>query len=226
VEIVAHRGASAEAPENTPAAFDLALEQGADVLEIDLQMTADRRLVALHDPTLERTHNDARAIGEVTASDVELMRLGALLRTYRGRARFLLDLKDPRPPMERRLIRAIRQADVAKDVTIQSFNERSLRRVRRLAPELTVAFLVEEMPERPMKWLDRAQRAGAQAVGIPRAGLTRRLVRAAHQRGLRVRTYTVNGPVEARRFARWGVDGLITDRPDVIRAALSLPTAA
>jgi glycerophosphoryl diester phosphodiesterase len=221
VEIVAHRGASADAPENTVEAFDLALEQGADVLEIDLQMTADRRLVALHDPTLERTHGDPRAVGELTVGDLEVARLGALLSAYAGRARFLLDLKEPRPPMERRLLRAIRNADAQAAVTVQSFDMRSLRRIRRLDPAIAVAALADDMPARPVKWLDRAQALGAVAVGLPRAGITRRLVRAAHERGLRIRAYTVNGPAEARRFARWGVDGLITDRPAAIRAALA-----
>jgi glycerophosphoryl diester phosphodiesterase len=221
VEIVAHRGASGEAAENTTEAFDLALDQQADVLEVDLQLSADRRLVVLHDPTLERTHGDPRAIADLAAADVQVLRLGALLRAYKGRARFLLDLKQPRPPMERRVLKTIRAADVASAVTIQSFDERSLRRIRRLAPDVAVAFLAEEMPARPVKWLDRAQAAGAVAVGFPRVGLTRRLVRAAHERGLLVRAYTVNGPAEARRFARWGVDGLITDRPAAIRAALA-----
>jgi glycerophosphoryl diester phosphodiesterase len=226
VEIIGHRGASAEAPENTIAAFDLALEQGADVLEIDLQMTGDRRLVALHDPTLERTHGDPRAVGDLTVAELEVARLGELLRAYRGRARFLLDLKDPRPPMERRLVTAVRSAGVGPAVTVQSFDLSSLRRLRRLDPAIAVAALADEMPQRPARWLDRAQRLGAVAVGVPRAGVTRRLVRAAHARDLRIRAYTVNSPAEARRFARYGVDGLITDCPGVIRAALALPAAA
>jgi glycerophosphoryl diester phosphodiesterase len=226
VEIIAHRGASANAPEHTLEAYDLALDQGADALEIDLRATLDGKLVALHDPTLERTHGDPRAVAETTFAELSALtrapeRLGQLLRAYRGETRFLLELKDPVPPMERRLVRAVTHSRVRAGVEVQSFDESCLRRMGRLAPDIPLALLVDPMPARPLAWLDRAVRFGARAVGIPRKDVSQALVRAAHERGLLVRAWTVNEPGEARRLAALGVDALITDAPGVVRAALA-----
>jgi glycerophosphoryl diester phosphodiesterase len=228
VEIIAHRGASADAPEHTLAAYDLALDQGADALEIDLRATADGKLVAVHDPTLERTHRDPRAVADLSFAELRALperpeRLGGLLRAYRGETRFLLELKDPVPPMERRVIRAVTHSRVRADVEVQSFDEGCLKRMRRLAPDIPLALLVDPLPARKRVWLDRALRLGARAVGIPRAQVDAELIDAAHERGLLLRAWTVNDPAEAGHLAGLGADALITDAPGAIRAALSAP---
>ena len=236
MEIIAHRGASLDAPEHTRAAYDLALAQGADMLEVDLRCTADGRLVALHDATLWRTAGDGRAIEDVTLDDLrELppgrrpLRLGGLLRDYATRSRLLLELKDPAPPMERRVVAVLDRHAARGAVEIQSFQENGLRRVRRIAPDVPVSVLWLKAPRRPAAALDGLAELGAHAIGVHRRFVSAELVRAASLRGIAVRAWTVNDPAEARALAAIGVSGIITDAPGRIAQALAdlaLPLAA
>ena len=169
MQIIAHRGASADAPEHTWEAYDLALEEGAGVLEIDVRMLADGPLAAIHDATLWRTAQDRRAVAAITRADVKALpkavrplRLSKILERYEGRCRFLLDLKDPEPAMERRLTRLLRDFGLGDAVVVQSLDERSLRRLARR--DLRVAPLHERRPGR--RALDRARSLGAVGVGV------------------------------------------------------------
>jgi glycerophosphoryl diester phosphodiesterase len=229
VEIVAHRGASADAPEHTLLAYDLALAQGADALELDLRVTADGELVVLHDPTLARTAGDARRVADLRAADlgrlapeVRPLGLGDVLARYGGRTAFLLELKDPAPAMERRLVRAIEDAGVAGDVVVQSFEVEALRRLRSLDPRLPVAPLFLRTPFAPWRerWLEGLAAFGAAALGVHRRQVDAALVAAAHRRGMGVRSWTVNHAAEAARHVALGVDGVITDRPATVLAAV------
>ena len=99
-EVITHRGASGYAAENTFAAHDLALEQGADVLELDVRATADGALAVLHDSTLARTAGDARAIGQLNVADLQTIPsavrpplLDEVLARYGSGATYLIDLK-------------------------------------------------------------------------------------------------------------------------------------
>ncbi|MCW3010365.1 MAG: hypothetical protein JWO90_769 [Solirubrobacterales bacterium] len=208
-EVIAHRGASADAPENTWAAFDLALAQGADALELDLRATADGHAVVLHDPTLLRTHGDPRAIAEVRLADAPagLPTLPAVLERYAGRTRLLLELKVPLP---------LACVTGLPGVVVQSFDRPALRRAVRADPALRVAplFAVRPTPRQ----LDRAARH-AEGVGIPHALVDAQLVAAAHHRGLRVRAWTANAAADLARLSTLGVDGLITDLPTLALAA-------
>lgn len=218
VEVIAHRGASLELPEHTFAAFDLALEQGADALELDLRATADGHVVVLHDPTLARTHGDPRAIGQVRLADLPaecaVLTLAGVLERYAGAARLLLELKPGGAPVEA----VVRQVVDTKGVVLQSFDRLALRRAARCAPGLAVAPLYTGRPT--ARQLDRAAR-GAEGVGVRHALVDAALVGAAHRRGLRLRAYTANEPAELLRLAALGVDGLITDAPARARAALA-----
>lgn len=229
MQIIAHRGASADALEHTWEAYDLALADGAKGLEIDVRLMADDRLAAIHDATLWRTAHDPRAVASVTRADVKALpkavrplRLSKILERYEGRCRFLLDLKDPSPVMEKRLTRLLRDFGMEDAVVVQSLDEVSLRRLARRG--LSVAPLHDRRPG--PRALDRARNLGASGVTLRHQHVTAELLAAAAQRGLAVRAWTVNEPAEAVRLAALGVDGLITDRPGAIRVALAAPVAA
>jgi len=233
IEVAAHRGASADAPEHTWAAYELALAVGADVLELDLRATADGELVVLHDPTLARTVGDPRRVDAVTLAELGALAaarrplpLDAVLARYGHRTRFLLELKEPQPPMEARLVEAVAAAGIRDRVVVQSFDEPGLRRVRALDPELRLAPLYRLEPRaRLLSRLD-AVAAYACAVGLHHRTVDAVIVRRAHDLGLRVRAYTVNAPAEALRLVELGVDGLITDAPGRVSAALRPVVAA
>jgi glycerophosphoryl diester phosphodiesterase len=225
-EVVAHRGASAYAAEHTFAAYDLALEMDADTLEIDLRSTADGELVVLHDATLERTTGDARPVAEVTAADLpehnRPLLLGELLERYGAAAHWLIELKDPHPAMEAALVSALRAHRATRAVTVQSFDHGSLRRLRRSVHGIAVAPLMcESTPRAALPALLRRASRYACGAGVLHSSVDAATVAAAHALGLRLRAFTVNGSEDMERLVALGVDGLITDRPDVARGVVA-----
>jgi glycerophosphoryl diester phosphodiesterase len=222
-EIVAHRGASAAAPEHTIVAYDLAMCQGADALELDLRETADGELVILHDATLQRTAADPRAIASLPSAALESLSaatrpllLRTILQRYGRRTRYLVELKEPTPRLERRALAALTAYGLRDRVVIQSFDLGSLRRLRMLDPRLAVAPLLSAVPRRREQFLDGVAASGAVAVGIHHHAVDADLVAAAHRRGLGVRAWTVNQTGDAERLLNLGIDGLITDLPGAL----------
>jgi glycerophosphoryl diester phosphodiesterase len=225
VELIAHRGASGEAPENTLAAYDLALEQGADVLEVDVRATADGELVLLHDPTLLRTTGDPRRVDELSAEEVAALPhpsrpvpLDAVLARYGRRARFLVDLKEPSPAWEGRVLEALERHGVADRALLQSFDLEALARLR-AAGGVAVASLYRRSDRAAIE-IDAVPEY-TEGIGPWHGVVDAELVDAAHARGLAVRPWTVDDPAEAERLLALGVDGLITNRPAAVRPAVA-----
>lgn len=218
-ELIAHRGASAYAPENTLAAYDLALEQGADVLELDVRVCADGEIVTVHDPTLLRTAGDPRRVDRVTVAELRALdaapaTLDEVFARYGRATRYLVDLKDPVPGWEERVPEAIARHGLRGRVTVQSFDFEALRRLRARVPWLALGALNPAVlgPHRP---LDHVEQIGGEAIGVPHATLDSSFVRAAHGRGLKVRAWTADAPADIERLLALGVDGVITNVPDV-----------
>ncbi len=206
VEIIAHRGASGHAPEHTVPAYDLALAQGAHMLELDVRPVPGRGLVVQHDRVEARRP----------------LALEDVLRRYGARTRLLIELKDPDPSWEGDVLAAVARHGLEERVVLQSFDAHALRRLRERAPHLAYAPLVRAAA-RPSR-LD-ALATWASAVGVWHHRVDARLVARAHDRGLAVRAWTVNAPRAIERLLALGVDGVITDLPDVA-GAVALPAAA
>jgi glycerophosphoryl diester phosphodiesterase len=269
--VIAHRGASAYAPEHTLAAYDLALEMRADYIEQDLQMTADGELIVLHDATLDRTaRGGASCTGEVIRKTLSAVRscevgswfnernpdrarvefskervptLDEVLERYGDRANFYIETKNPEeaPGMEEKLVAQLDRHRLLPPrswrttpgdptsswspvprVVIQSFSEASLRKVRSLAPGLPLVQLTERgapSAERTAL-LDRATEYAA-GIGPHREDASDALIGAAHARGLVIHPYTVNDETEMQRLMRLGVDGMFSDRPDVLASIVA-----
>ena len=205
MELIAHRGASGHAPEHTFAAYDLALAQGADMLELDVRATAAGELVVQHDRTALRTGR-------------EPLPLDAVLGRYGRATRWLVELKDPEPSWEQRAVGALAAHGVADLAVVQSFDVRALRRLAHPA----LAALTRHRPSaRRLAAIARH----AQGVGVWHEALDPATVAAARAHGLAVRAWTVNDPAALARVAALGVDGVITDLPDVARAAVAAVAA-
>jgi glycerophosphoryl diester phosphodiesterase len=229
VEVIAHRGASAYQPEHTFAAYELALAQGADTLELDVRPAADGTLLLVHDRTLLRTAGDPRRVADLDAvaltrlsAGVRPLRLDAALRRYGGRCRLLVELKEPGPAWELEATAAIARHGASR-VVVQSFAPAALERLRRAVPELAVAPLYARGRLRRAD-LDAAARYAA-GIGVEHRDVDADLVAAAHGRGLALRAWTVDEPAEMRRLVGAGVDGLITNVPDVAREVVAVPLA-
>jgi len=194
IEVIAHRGASGHAAEHTWAAYDLALAQGADALELDVRMTHERELVIQHDP------------GPVPPGT---LRLGEVLARYGRRTRYLIELKDPRPWMPRLTRECVQAHGLADRVVVQSFDRPWLRRL----PELPCQGLFTPWTSR-RRILAAIESGAFDGVGVWHRGVDAGVVAAGRAHGVAVRAWTVNAPADMARLVALGVDGLITDHPD------------
>lgn len=210
------------------AAFDLALAMGADALELDVRATADGHLVLVHDRTLERTTGDPAPVASRTLAQLAALgparplRLGEVLRRYGTRTRYWIELKDPAPAAERRLVHVLRRHRVHRHAVIQSFDHASLRRLHGRHPGLAFAALFcESAPVTEVCAQLGDVSAFAGRIGPCAAVVDELLVRRAHARGLAVHPYTVNAEPELARLIALGVDGIFTDVPDRLRGMLA-----
>ncbi|MEA2169698.1 MAG: glycerophosphoryl diester phosphodiesterase [Solirubrobacteraceae bacterium] len=215
MQVIAHRGASAYAPENSLAAYDLALAQGAHVLELDVRVARDGAVVVVHDPTLARTLGDPRPVAEVPSA--ELLLLETVLTRYGARTRYLIDLKDPTPAWETRVVDAIERHGLRTRCTVQSFDGAALDRLHRAASWLDLALLFDQSAS----WHIDVEAVPGHLAGLGpwHPAVDADLVARAHARGLRVVPWTVDDPDEVHRLRGLGLRHVITNRPDVAVAA-------
>lgn len=245
--ILGHRGASAYAPENTLASFRLAVEQGADGVELDVTLSADGVPVVIHDDTLDRTTNGHGPVGRLTLAELRTLQAGYPARfgeTFSGlriptlaevfeacgdQPIINVELKHDRSPgrqLAQRVVELIHAHGRQERVLISSFQFSSLGRVKALDPALPIGllYMAPWAGRRLVKFL--ARRLPHEADHPAAQGLTAQDIAWYHQNGWRVNTWTVDDEAGLRRLAADGVDGLITDRPDLalrVRAMLALP---
>jgi len=232
---IAHRGASSYAPENTFAAFDLAIEMGARHLELDVHFSSDGHLVVIHDDTVDRTTDGSgpvtnRSLAALTALDAgawfdprfkgeRIPTLGAVLERYWG-AHLHVELKGHSAGLAQRAVDMIRSSGLATNVTVTSFQKAKLEETRAYAPELPTGWLVGEVSD--------AVVAQARAMGLtqlcPRAGaVTPELVSRLHAEGLVVRAWGVATEDLMRQVVTAGADGMTVNFPDKLLAYLATP---
>lgn len=248
--IYAHRGGAALRPENTIAAFDHGLECGAEGLEFDVHLSSDEVVVIHHDDTLERTTDGRGLLRGYTAAQLASVDAGFHFRDadgsfpYRGRgigiptlrevlaryptAPMIIELKVGGRRLAERVVEDLRSADALARVAIGSFYPDALRAVREYEPALPTGATKEETRWALYRsWIGLSIGTTAyREFQVPIwSGMTpivtRRFVGAAHRAGVAVKVWTVNEELEMRSLVRLGVDGLITDRPDLARAIVS-----
>ncbi len=234
----AHRGASAKAPENTLAAFRLAHDLGADGVELDVQLTADGRVVVIHDETLDRTTTGrgpvgARTLREIKAFDASNDRLGYQGETVPTLEQVLdlvgptgmdvnIELKnsvEPYPGLEQAVLTIVEAAGMADRVIYSSFNHISATQLARSSQPSRVGLLFSDVLAEP--W-DYAQRLDVAALHphwkyvqfVPET------IERCHALGLAINVWTVDSPDMVRRLADLGADAVITNRPDEARTVL------
>ncbi len=233
--VIAHRGASADAPENTIAAFELALEQDADGIELDVHLSHDDHLVVFHDFTVERTTDGAGPVRGLTVRELKRLDAGGwrdrrfrgqrvqtlheVLERFRERTRFWVELKGGSalyPGIEDRVVSALEIYDVVDRTLVQSFDHEALGRIRAASPEIRLGALVERAP------LDGALlRPGVVDAICPDVQvLSEPELSKIREAGLACYVWTVNEPAQVDRLVGWGVSGVITDRPGALRARL------
>ena len=231
--VIAHRGASATAPESTAAAIRAAVRAGAAMVELDVQMTRDRRLVIFHDDRLERTTDGTGHLTQATWAQLARLDAGGWFhRRCKGERILLvsqalallppsvgvnLELKTTARPRALlcRVVRVLRRARGTKRIWLSSFHAALLRPLRRTGWPL--ALICREEADRA---LARAIRLGCAAWHPFHTLLTPRRLARAHAAGLRVHVWTVDEPSHAHDLARLGVDGIFTNDPARLVTAL------
>jgi glycerophosphoryl diester phosphodiesterase len=224
--IIAHRGASAAAPESTAAAIREAARAGAGMVELDVQLTRDGRLVIFHDERLERTTDGRGVLRRTRYADLARLDAGGwfhprfsgervllvsqALRLVAGRMGVNLELKRTAAPRRliRQLLRLLSRVPRRQHLLLSSFDARLLDLAR--PSRRPLALLCRRQPNRSLR---QAVRLGCAAWHPFRTLVSPRRVAAAHAAGLRVQAWTVDDLRAARRLARMGVDGVFTNDP-------------
>ena len=230
-QIWAHRGASHYAPENTLPAFELAVSQGADGVEFDVQLSADGAVVVIHDEQLERTTSGTGRVVDYTLAQLRGLDASAGWPGFDGLQiptlidvlevlapsdlRLNIELKnseEPYPGLEEKLVAAVRAFDVQDRVCLSSFNHYSLRRLRSMHSGCELAALYTDPLFRPWRY---ASELGVAAIHPPAMCVFgKEFVNKAHRAGVAVRPWVVNGERALRRMFAYGVDAIFTDLPD------------
>jgi len=230
--VIAHRGSSVRAPENTLKAFAAALEDGADGIEFDVRLTADHRAVLMHDDDIARTTNGAGRVSEMTFDELRGFdagggeRVSALeeaLALIRGEVAIVAEIKGAFGGTN-----LIDGAAVARAVlpmiagvpslTVSSFDPGAIAVVRAAAADIPTAITIGGSSE--LDWgLQLAIEAGHAQVHVPAERVEASFVARVHESQRAVLAYTVNDAPHARELQAMGVDGIFTDDPAAIRLA-------
>ncbi len=234
--ILGHRGAKGYAPENTFPSFQKALELGVDIIELDVHITRDGRIVVCHDDSLERTTGVRRLIGESTWEEIRHLDAGKwfgpefvgvriplleeVLDWARGKVPVVVEIKrgvGEREDIVERTVAIVKECGMEGEVEIISFDHRFVRRAKEIAPEIAAGILYVGALVDPIR---AARDALADALHPHFAYVDKELVEKAREAGLAVSAWVVNDPETARLLASWGVDCIGSDYPDRIRRAL------
>lgn len=227
IKVWAHRGASAYAPENTMAAFEMALEMGADAIELDVQMSRDGYLVVVHDPVLERTTDGQGFVKDYTLQELQRFDAGAwfnerfrgeriptladVFELVRGRAMLNVEFKlmpIRYPGIQEALLKLIRDTGFPMDdLVVSSFEHPSLLRLQSLEDRIATAPLFTHYPT--------ALRALPGSIMHPHWGVVdEEFMAKARAEGRKVNVWTADDPRAWERLRALHVDGIITNTPD------------
>jgi glycerophosphoryl diester phosphodiesterase len=232
--IFAHRGASAHAPENTLAAFRLAVEMGADAIELDAKLTSDGEVVVIHDQTLDRTTGFSGRVNQ--SSLVELRRLDAgsffspkyagekipsLAEVFEtvGKQIFInveiTNYASPFDALPVKVVELVRNYNLEDWVLFSSFHPLNLLRTRWMIPQVPVGVLAEK--GKPGRWARSflGRLVSPKIVHPNLSDTDQALILAQHDSGRRVHVWTVDDPVDMRRLFNLKVDGIFTDDPQL-----------
>jgi glycerophosphoryl diester phosphodiesterase len=231
--VIAHRGASGTLPENTLPAYELAVEQRADMIEIDLHRTRDGETVVTHDEDLSGLGGRGE-IAAATAAEIRALDAGGgesvpfldeVLDAFGARIPMNLELKRGGRAfyagLETAALAAVERRGLLDTTLFSSFYDPVLARLRALSPAARIALLLSARdPERP---LERARALGAEAINPSIFLATPELIDAAHAEGLAVYVFTVDSEDDMRRLMDHGVDGMFTNFPARLRTLVDSP---
>jgi len=230
--VIAHRGFSGRAPENTVAALREAIAIGADMAEIDVTLTADERVVVIHDETLDRTTDGNGLVAEYGFDEIrgldagswfaprfageKVPTLGEVLDTSKGR--ILLNVEIKTEAVDRgisdKVAAAIQERGMTDQVVVSSFSPTALEQMHAIAPEIRTAVLYNPKLHRGEDPAEIVRGVGASAFNIRGSRLKAKMLRSCREHGIPVGVYTVDKPKKMRRWVKKEIDSIFPNHPD------------
>jgi glycerophosphoryl diester phosphodiesterase len=241
--VIAHRGDSAHRPENTLASFASALEVGAALVELDVQLTADGHVVVLHDPTVDRTTSGQGDVRGMTLREVKALSAGypdrfgdawggervptlaEALALLHGRARVMIEIKadsvtdEAESGVEARTVEEVRRQGLVDQVALISFDHRALLHCRQIAPEIVRGHLFGRTNTREV--LEASGDASCRIAMPHKSQLRDEMAAHAREAGLKLATWVVDDPEELKAFRSFGLYGVGSNVPGVLLEALA-----
>jgi len=243
----AHRGSGGNAPENTLASFEMAIEMGADILEMDVHATRDGHIVVMHDEMLERTTDGTGPVSSITLAELKRLDAGYRFSPDKGkthpyrdkgiriptlrevaerfpRTPFNIEIKQSEPQIERMVFEFLKKTGHAEISLLAAEKDFLIERIRSLNADLPTNFCDSEV----LEFLQRLHQNNwknyippGRALQIPEmyydvSVLTNDSLKAAHRLGIEVHVWTVNEEADMRRLLNMGVDGIMTDYPELL----------
>lgn len=230
--VIAHRGASAYAPENTISAFNKAIDLGAGGIEIDVQLSRDQHPVVIHDERVDRTSNGTGWVKDKTLEELKTLDFGSwfslefkgekiptleevlkLLKPWDG----LLNIEIKNGPVfypgiEQRVVELVKEHNMEERTIISSFNHYSLVEVKRILPGIRTGLLYMAGLFEPWVY---AKRLGAYAVHPLYYSIVPEIIKGCRENGIAVNPFTVDKPEHLKKIIMAGVNGVITNVPDI-----------
>ncbi len=230
LEVIAHRGASHLAPENTLASVKLAWELGADVVEVDVHLTKDRRIMAIHDPTTLRTSGTDLAVAETPSSRLRELDVGGhkhpafageripfleeVLATIPDDRRLFIEVKSG-PEILPALNETIIRSDKRSQVALIGFDLATMKAAKEIMPDVPAHWLCDKKvwASSGGSLVKAAKDNGLDGMNVHWSGVTWRFTRLVRKAGLKLYAWTVDNAADADRLNGLGVDGITTNRP-------------
>lgn len=249
IKNIAHRGASAYAPEHTIAAYTLGQQLKGDYIEIDLQMTKDGYLVAMHDETLNRTTNGTGLVKEHTLEEIKQLNAGStynkkypnlakkeyenakvptleeVIEVFGHDANYYIETKSPDeyPEMEEKLLEIINHYEIQDKVIIQSFSEESLQKLHSLHVNMPLVQLLSYKKAVQLTELEiKKYKTYCIGLGMNYKYIDSAYVKKIKKHGLEVHPFAVDNEQDMKKLLLWGVDGMFTNYPDRLHSVLKL----
>lgn len=217
---IGHRGARAYEPENTIRSFMRALELGVNAVELDVRKTKDDGLVVIHDDKVDRTTNGKGLVSELTLKEIKSLitdkgeripTLEEALELLDKKVRILIELKEA--GVEDQVMKIVRDKSLEDNVIIISFHEEALRRVREISEKVEMGLIYVKHKDPIKAALDLKANYLLPMYKFVHSAF----VKKAHQNGLKVIAWTINTIGEAQECANKGVDGIASDKPDILK---------
>jgi len=238
--VFAHRGSSAYAPENTLAAFEMAVEQGADAIELDVKLSGDGQIIVIHDDTVDRTTDGTGRVGAMTLSELKDLDAGSyfntkfktekiptledVFETFGKRIFINIEIKNYTTPLDdlpERVISLINKFDLEDNVILTSFNFIALIRTRDHDQNIPVGLLTPAGVA-SLAVTSKLVRFGPSVALHPSfVDVKPKLIQSLHRARSRIHAYTLKEADDMRQLFRLGVDGIITSNPPLAKSVLS-----